>query len=157
MFIYIPIPISIAVDLVSLKIPGESIMPTDMHVTLFFSEKDLDIHSFCDVITICHTVTARFKPFKIGTTRAISFPLGEDGVPIVSKIVSPWLLVFRDYLRGAFDEIGIDYSRKFPEYKPHVTLSYNDKPVSDIVFQPLVWEVDLVNVESKNLKVSIKL
>jgi 2'-5' RNA ligase len=53
---------------------------------------------------------------------------------------------FREALRKKLDKSGIEYSKKFPEFKPHVTLSYHKEKVKDKKFDKISFEIDSVAI-----------
>ena len=56
-----------------------------------------------------------------------SFGNGDDGYPIIVPVESDELFEFRKKLAKKLDDNNVKYSKKWPEYKPHITLSYSKK------------------------------
>jgi len=119
------------------------------HITLLYLGDDVPIEQLAKAVVAIYGVTSKTKPFSVMADRVTSFPPHpEHGtVPIICPIVSPALHDLQARLRAAFDRMGIEYSRKFPEYKPHVTLSYTKDPlvfadhVADKDIPPIEWGV----------------
>jgi hypothetical protein len=94
-------------------------------------------------------VTSQTKPFMVGTNKITTFPPHPDHgtVPVICPIISPPLHDLQARLRVALDRAKVDYSKKFPEYKPHVTLSYLEDPAADAAKEaaqdipPIAWGV----------------
>lgn len=98
------------------------------HITVAHLGDDVPIETIGELLPVLHSVTARTVPFSVETSRITTFPPGDDGVPVIAMVDSPELHEFRDALCGAMDKAGIEYSRKFPVYKPHVTVTYAEDP-----------------------------
>jgi len=119
------------------EVPGDRHSASDMHVTLFLLGKDLPVVDVAKAMCAAYQVTSRTRPFTCALGAVSSFPRGDDGVPIICPVVSPGLMGFRAALKAEFDRLGIGYSKKFPEYKPHVTLSYCSDEGLDTYSSPL--------------------
>jgi 2'-5' RNA ligase len=119
----------------SLDVPGEKEGSAFMHVTLLYLE-DASIEEVIRAISATYRVTNETAPFLLRASSISHFDGGEK-VPIICPIESAPLHEFQFRLRNAFDQDGIPYSKKFPEYKPHVTLSYAEAPLEENVDQTI--------------------
>jgi 2'-5' RNA ligase len=119
------------------------------HITLLYLGDDVPIETLAKAVVAIYGVTSKTKPFSVATNRVTAFPPHPDHgtVPIICPIVSPPLHEFQARLRSAFDKANVSYSKKFPEYKPHVTLSYVKDPLvfadhaADKDIPPIEWGV----------------
>lgn len=105
-------------------IPGDSQTASDMHITLVYLGDGVTVDTLSKVMLACHGVTSKTPPFSLEVNRIESFEPGEKGTPIILPVVSNDLHDLQRAVREALDVAGIDYSKKWPEFKPHVTLSY---------------------------------
>lgn len=124
-FLGIKVPNDIGRLLSELDIPGEKVSRDTMHVTIMYIGKNTPIEQLVRVIIAAYGVTSQTKPFTVEARRVSAFsPNPDDGVPIIALIESPALHNLRDSLCAAFDASGVEYNKKYPEYRPHVTLGY---------------------------------
>jgi 2'-5' RNA ligase len=105
-------------------IPGDSQTASDMHVTVAFLGDDVPISSLAAAMTACHAVTSRTSPFVLTVDSIESFEPGKDGTPIIMPVKSEELHALEQAVKAEMDRIGVFYDKKWPEFKPHVTLSY---------------------------------
>jgi 2'-5' RNA ligase len=106
------------------------------HVTILSLGDDLPIDILGKAVEPLVDVASRTKPFALQTSQITTFPPHpEKGtVPIIALIDSEPLMNLHGRLCKAFDKAGIPYSKKFPEYQPHVTLGYSKDPaVAEVV------------------------
>jgi 2'-5' RNA ligase len=109
---------------------GERESPGEYHITVTYLGKEIPIEQITKAIPIIFGITSKTRPFTVGTDHISTFPPGEDGVPIIARVNSPELHTLRDALWAAFDAAGIPYDKKFPEFKPHVTVGYSKDPLA---------------------------
>jgi 2'-5' RNA ligase len=94
------------------------------HITVAYLGDDVPVENIAALIPILYEVTSATMPFSASTSLVSTFPAGDDGVPVIAMVDSPELHSLRDELCAAMDAAGIEYSRKFPTYRPHVTITY---------------------------------
>lgn len=158
------VPLEAAEQLAKVDVLGKPNPPATMHITLhYFGENKagLDPVQLGKITKIMTEVGRNFKPFPIEVSRASFFPSDED-IPCICRIHKgkwqkgkgdesggrppgscPLLYVLKSELDEKFDAAGVEYSKKYPEYKPHVTLSYvpeGTKGLKKISFKPVKWE-----------------
>lgn len=111
------------------------------HITVAHLGKDVPIERIAALIPVLYDVTSRTVPFSVSTSRITTFPAGDDGVPVIAAVGSLELHEFRGALCRAMDVAGLEYSKKFPQYKPHVTITYADDPKAkcEIGFPAISW------------------
>lgn len=120
-----------------IQVPGER--ESQKHVTLLFLGDDVPVERLAKAMEAAYQVAATTRPFTLRTDTVTCFPKNPGGVPIICKIESEELHALHDRLKAAFDEAGIEYSKKWPDFKPHVTLAYADEEIEDISIPPMEW------------------
>lgn len=143
-FIGIEVPLAAAQALSLVEVPGEMTPLVEMHVTMLYLGKQTPIADILRATAVCCALAERHSPFMAGTATVTSFPAGDEGkVPVIARVVSPGLMELQAKMKIAFDELGIEYSKRHPEYKPHVTLTYAEgiKSFPDLKIQPVTWRV----------------
>lgn len=127
-FIGIRINHDVGRQLSKLDVPGEKESPSEYHITLLCLEDNIEIHKLAEIMEAAYEVISTFKPFSLKTNKVISFPKYEDNpIPIVAVVESENIHKLQSKLKKAFDKAGIEYSKRFKDYKPHITLSYDDE------------------------------
>jgi len=124
-FLGLAVPHETARLLGGIDVPGDREPTSHFHVTLFFFGDDLDINELAEIIRVAFGVTSQTKPFTVGTSLVTSFP-SDGNKPIICRVESDELHALRERIRKVFDEEGVEYSQRHPEFKPHVTLAYDD-------------------------------
>ena len=125
--------------------PGEKVGPDTYHITLLFLGKSTPLPLLCKAVEAAAPAIYRTRPFEITAREVSYFPENPDdrsGHPIIAKIESPELHQLRQLLARSFDAGGVPYSKKFPDYRPHVTLSYSPTPHEQQLEEPIVGTVD---------------
>jgi len=141
----IVIPPEVTSYLDQIEVPGK--VPTEKkHITLcYLEEGDLTLEEKGRALEVAFMVAASSKALNLTVHTVNHFPAGEDGVPIIAEIDSVDLLNFRADLCFELDRAGVRYSKKFPEFHPHITLSYCDtedfksKLMSKGPIEPINW------------------
>lgn len=137
------VPHEAAVLLEGIEVPGERLSASDMHVTLLYMGKDVPLVEVARAMMACHEVATRFSPFLLLLSRIETFPEGEDGTPVILPVTSPVVMSLQAGIKESFQRYGIEFSDKFPSFKPHVTLSYlpsgEQEPVPPGLPGPLSW------------------
>jgi 2'-5' RNA ligase len=119
------------------------------HITLLHLGKKVPLASICKAIIPIFEAVSRCAPFTVSTSRVSVFtPHPDEGtVPIICPIDSPALHELRAAVGASCDAAGVDFSKKFPDYTPHVTLAYSKDASTytnwggDIPFTPVEWGV----------------
>jgi 2'-5' RNA ligase len=125
MIIGIRVPVEVGRVLEQQEVPGEPHSASDMHVTVLYVDKASPILDVAKTMIAAHAITSKNRPFQITIQDVSSFPRNpDDGLPIICFINSPELQAIHYALKAEFDRLQIPYRHKYPEYKPHVTLSY---------------------------------
>ena len=138
-FIGLKCPHEVGRLLHAVEVPGTKVPIDSYHVTLLYLGKDVPIEMIGKAIVAAAEVAAASMPFRCTLTHAMCFPKNEDGVPVICPVTSPELHDLNTTLKAAFDAAGVEYSKRYPEYKPHLTLSYAEETMEDQDFGPLEW------------------
>ncbi len=110
------------------------------HITLLYLGSEVPIETVSQALVVAYRVSETTRPIPLMIDEISSFPKGDDGVPIICQVKSPELHKLWNDLCMAFDDAKVPYSKKFPIYKPHITLSYSDKPLKDkLEVGPFDW------------------
>jgi len=119
---------------------GNRVSKDSYHITLCYLGKDCPVDQVSDAVKALAPVMQQTRPFKLLAKRMISFPENpDDGVPIVCEIDSPDLHAFRQQICQALDAAGVEYSKKYPDYRPHVTLAYDTEAIDPQDIDPIEW------------------
>jgi 2'-5' RNA ligase len=122
-----PVPEETARILNEVEVPGTP-EAHNLHTTVVYLGKDVPIERIAELLPVLYHVTSRTLPFSLSTDLITTFPAGDDGVPVIAKVRSPELHAFHKSICESMEEASIDYSKKFPDYKPHVTVAYAENP-----------------------------
>jgi 2'-5' RNA ligase len=144
--ICLKVPSNIARTLEGLDVPGSHVPDKEKHVTthtLGHLGVALPLDLIGKTISAVARATEKIKPFHV---EAIGYgtPFGKNsmGIPVVCPIKSPELQSLHSSICSSLDEADIKHVR-FPEFKPHVTLSWGRESIIDKAFKtPLAWKVD---------------
>jgi len=129
----------------SIGCPGEHVGANSHHITMLYLGKGVPLHTLGGAIEIAAPIMDRTPPFEVVVREVSYFPENPDdkpGHPIIAKVLSPALMKLRAQLARAFDAGGVPFSKKFPDYQPHITLSYSPTPYEITLDEPIVGTVD---------------
>jgi 2'-5' RNA ligase len=133
-------------ELAKIKVPGKKEDPRGFHVTMFYLGKKKTVKEVMDATLVMAGVLKSAEPFKIKTKEVTCFPEGPDGVPVICKVESEDLIKLREKIKKAFIKSKIDFSNNYPDYKPHITLSYHTKEIDDFDIKPITCKVNEITV-----------
>lgn len=120
-----------------IKVPGEAV--SHHHVTIHHFGDDVSIEDLAEITIATYKVLRNTRPFTVSTSRVGCFQKNPSGVPVLCRIDSDELHELWERLGAAYDKRGVDYSKKFPEFKPHVTLSYAEEEFEDFRIPTVEW------------------
>jgi 2'-5' RNA ligase len=141
-FLGIQIPNVESKLLSEIDVPGKKENINEFHITMIFLEDKLNIKKISSVIEAAYAVLENAKPFIVTTDTITCFPVNNnDPYPIIAKIDSKELHTLNDKIKKEFDKQNIEYSKKFKDYKPHITLSYSDEKIEDFKIDPITFTV----------------
>lgn len=144
-FLGIKVPDHVWGALQKVRVPGKKEHPEEYHATMFYLGKQVPIENLTHMIEVAHDVLAKAKPFSVKLDHVTNFPSGKDGFPIICPVESAGLMKLRQEMKEAFDAEGVEYANNFPQYSPHVTLSYSDSALEErLEFRPLKWKADRI-------------
>lgn len=143
-FIGIKVPADTGRLLKGIDVPGKLEDSSEYHITLMFFAKNWEISKVSKALEAAYEVTKDTKPFSVKVEKVTCFPKTENNpIPIIAKVESEELHKFRDELAKKFDKEGVDFSKTFKDFKPHITLSYldADKGISEFEIDPVEFVV----------------
>lgn len=145
----------------SIQVPGTREARETYHVTLLYLGKDVPIDEVSKALVVAYRVAEITRPIPFTVEEVGSFPKGDDGYPIICLVKSPELHQLWEALCSAFDDAKVEYSKKFPVYKPHITLAYDVAELKEtLLVGPFDWvsyEMTLWSGNSGDDAVSIKI
>lgn len=137
--IALKIPSNISDKLSKIKVDGKKELPQEYHITMFYFDGKLKIDDICKITKIMNSVLGRYSPPKISFKEISHFQKGDNGFPVIISILSDELIEIRKSLVKVFDKEKINYSKKWPEFKPHITLAYSKKEPTDQSIDKYSW------------------
>ena len=138
-FLGIKVPHETARLLGEVEVPGHTEAASHFHITMIYLGKDVPIEVLQKALLATYEVTSKTKPFTVRTSTLTCFPKGDDGVPIICRVDSDALHELRERIRLSYDAHDVPYDKKFPEYKPHVTLAYGDEEIPEKRIPTVEW------------------
>lgn len=131
-FLGIRIPHETGRLLAGIDVPGKKESASEYHITILCFEPNWPISEISKALEATYDVVSKIKPFSIKTKEITCFPKREDNpAAIVAKVESDDLQDLRDKLAKEFEKCKIDFSKRFKNFKPHITLSYSEKEIDD--------------------------
>jgi 2'-5' RNA ligase len=123
-----------------IDVPGDH--DKTYHITVIYVGEQTP-EEFVRTTQVLYDFLDEIKPFSITTNKVISFNKNDDDeVPVVCKIDSPELMRLQKKLCDLLDKEKINYSKKWPEYKPHICLSYAKETVKEFKIPKIEFECD---------------
>lgn len=133
----ISVPDTAARVLEDLELPGDP--ERHPHVTILNFGDDIPISQLASMMVAAYSVASTWRPFTVKTELVTCFPKGKNGVPVVGLLDSDALQALHGTLCRAMDSVELEYSKRFPIYRPHVTLSWAEDPLDDLPIPPVQW------------------
>ena len=141
-FLGIKIPDELANLLSDIDVPGNKELKDNLHITfLMLSSEPIDIKDVSEIIKVTYNIFSKIEPFFVSFDKLTNFPKGDKGYPIILTISSKKFEQIHKKLWTACEEAGIDFSKKFKNFRPHITLSYSDKPIKETNISELGFTV----------------
>lgn len=120
-----------------IEVPGDKV--EHKHVTMIYLGDDVPLETLSKTMEVAYRVVATTRPFTLRTNTVTCFPKNPKGAPIICRVESEELHDLNDRMRSALEAAGISYDKKFPEYKPHVTLAYAPDTIEDMPIPSVEW------------------
>ncbi len=157
-FIGFTVPPDVAKLLLDIDVPGDKAKPHEMHVTLAYLGKNTPTAETLKAAAACQIITQNTKPLRCAAAAVGSFPENpEDGFPIISRIVSPDIYNFRSRIVKALKHVGVEFSNRYPEYKPHVTLAYAKESLPYFKINSIIWTVTSIFISGGDDRIGEKM
>jgi 2'-5' RNA ligase len=141
-FLGIALPADVCRLFRDIDCPGKKVDMGTYHITMLYIGDNTPISVVTKAIEVAAPVMQGMRPFDLQVRKVGHFPVNPDdqpGHPVIARVDSPMLHELRDELAQAFDDREVPYSKKFPDFKPHVTLSYSDEPYDADLEEPIKW------------------
>lgn len=140
-FVGLAVPASASRLFSDIDVPGNKTPRDHHHITLAVLGDDVPIDALAEAIKATYAVTTTTRPFTVRTSRVASFPANPDDQshPVIAHIDSDELHELRAALVDRFENSGVEYSRKFPKYRPHVTLAYAPEAFEELRIPTIEW------------------
>jgi 2'-5' RNA ligase len=138
-FLGLQVPHSTARLFSEIEVDGDKTSLDSFHITIMYLGKDVSIDHIADAMKATFEVTSKTKPFSVRTSRVTNFPSNDEGVPIIARVESDALHALRTQLQETYERLGVAYDNKYPNYKPHVTLSYAELEIEEFRIPTLEW------------------
>jgi 2'-5' RNA ligase len=141
-FLGIKVPEQTGRLLNQIKVPGKKESISEYHVTMLYFGENYPIKEVSKTLEATYEALEDVKPFLIKTSRVESFPKPEhEPCAIIARVDSEELHELNDKLKKKFDKVGVEYSKKFKDFKPHITLAYADDEIDKIKIETVQFEV----------------
>ncbi|SRR5258706_14475330 len=126
-----------------IDVPGIKTDRTALHITLLCLGDETPIEELAQAMIATYEVSKNTCPFWVKLSCVNYFDITEEGkqYPIIAPVLSPKLHELQGALKKSFNKAKIEYNKKFKEYKPHITLSYNDESIKKTKIEPIEWSV----------------
>lgn len=140
-FLGIRIPIECGRLLLGLDVPGKNTAASEMHITILCFEENWPITEIAKALETTYDSVSKTKPFRVTIDEVTCFPKRDDKSAIIAPVKGAELHELHDKLAKEFDKEKIDFSKVFKDYKPHVTLSYNEEEIDTFEIEPVEFMV----------------
>jgi 2'-5' RNA ligase len=141
-FLGIRIPHETGRLLSGIDVPGEKEGTSELHITILCFEENWPISEIAKALEATYEVVSKMKPFLVKVDSVGCFPKREDNpCPIIAKVKSEALHELNKKLKKEFDKSGVEYSKLFKDYKPHITLSYADKEIDEFKIDNMEFSI----------------
>ncbi len=131
-----------------IDVPGQKEDTAQLHITLVYLDDNVPIKQLAKAMVAVYEVTSKTSPFLVKTSSVDCFPATADSenpeanfVPIICPITSVKLHELQSACKKSFDKHSVKYSKKFKDYKPHVTLSYHNDYITKTKIDCIEWAV----------------
>lgn len=142
-FLGIKVPHEICRLFRDFELPGKQESESEYHITILCFDDGLPIKDISKAMEAAFAVTEDFKPFVVSTKKIDCFPPAPNGMyPVISKITSPELQALNKKLRKSFDKHGVEYNKRFKDYKPHITLAWSEEDMKPFSFDEISFAVN---------------
>lgn len=142
--IAVPVSRDVSRLFTQVDVPGER--ESSDHITLLYLGDKVQVATIAKLMPLILEVTSKMSPFLVTCKRITTFPKGDKGYPVIAQLQSEPLHELRTKLARILERQGIEYSKQFPEFNPHVTLSYSKKKVKNMRFDKIQWLVNCVSL-----------
>jgi 2'-5' RNA ligase len=142
-FIGIRIPTETARLIHEIDVPGEKEDTAHLHITLLDLGEEVPIEKVARAIVATYSITQCTSPFWVKIGCVSCFPARDPNVPnpIIAPIINPTLQKLHCSLKRGMGKEKVDYVKRFKEYRPHITLAYNEGEIKRTKIEPIEFSV----------------
>lgn len=151
-------PHDVARLLGQIDVPGERVSGEEKHLTLIHFGKNIPIDTISRAMVAAYEVASSTVPLALRIAEVKCFEQEEDGTPVVCPVEGDATYTLWGSLCKALDKAGVAYSKKWPIFVPHITLSYAKEPQEPFPVGPFEWsayEMVLWGGDSGDERVSV--
>jgi 2'-5' RNA ligase len=125
-----------------IDVPGVRYDSAQLHITLLYLGHNTPIDTLAAAMVATYSVAQTTFPFWAKSTSVASFPVEVNSPhPIIANIQSPKILQLHKNLKKSLNKAGVEYSKKFKLYRPHITLAFNEAGIKKTKIEPIEWSV----------------
>lgn len=126
-----------------IDVPGTKTDTAQLHITLLYLGEETPIEELARAMVAAYNITKDTSPFWVKLSCVNYFKPAEEGdvFPIMAPVLSPKLHELQASLKKSFTKSKIEYDKRFKEYRPHITLSYNTDSIKKTKIEPIEWAV----------------
>lgn len=114
------------------------------HITLAYLGDNVPFDVLLKIIPVVFNITSKEELFLVSAKKITTFPKGDDGYPVIAPVESPKLHEIRSKIIKGLDKAGVEYSKLYPDFNPHVTLAYSQKKPKNIKFNKIQWQINQI-------------
>jgi len=140
-FLGIKIPTECGRLLTGLDVPGETTAVSEMHITMLLFEDNWPVSEIAKSLEAVYDIVSKMKPFRVTFDKVTCFPKHGDKCAIIAPVKSAELHELRDKLAKEFEKEDIDFSKHFKDFKPHITLAYNNEEIDEFKIDEVEFTV----------------
>ncbi len=139
----IRVPVETSRLLHEIDVPGIKEDTAQLHITLLDLGDEVPIEKVARAVVATYGVTQATNPFWVKIGCVSCFPTQDENSPnpIIAPIINPTIQKLHCALKKGMCKEKVDYIKKFKEFKPHVTLAYNEGEIKRTKIEPIEWSV----------------
>lgn len=146
-FLGIKVPSEAAHLLSEIDVAGDKTEPKELHITLMYFGDKWATSEMSKSLEVINEITQQTQPFAVTTSMVTHFPGYREGkIAVIAKMESPALHKMHKELAKKLDDDGIEYSKEFKEYRPHITLSYAEEPPKDKKIRTIEFKIEEITL-----------
>ncbi len=130
----------------------EAVTPEEMHITVAYLDKEFLSKYGTDRILEATVKACERKPIRVKTGGVKVFDSTEK-FPVYLEVLGDDVATLRQAILESLADNGIEYTDQYPQFVPHITLAYSEKPQCEMTVDQKEMEFDtLAIVDGKEIK-----